>query len=309
MIARLESQLVSVGMLPQRTDCMSPRQETRKKRKPGAGCRPARKNVLDRASKASTHIMGTPAFATDNPMKVPKRVSPLKHSFSMLIVLQVSELSTRRKPDLRLLTAGQGAKKSQLQDSIASQMSRGVLRRPSDLLSFLPSKEQTCVYLEAFSNRVQPCTFPYFPTGCSASEISLLFLRVEPDSKILPDKLAVLFAALAHGVAERADEQSASGDIGDEAPQGSVYGEFMKFLTRKHGADLRLVAAAWQALQFAKSAAEPTIAMIEAQLLLMPHFTSAGKVDDSRTLFSNTVSLAKSIGRRSLSAYFYLTGC
>lgn len=66
------------------------------------------------------------------------------------------------------------------------------------LLGCLPPQQELFGYLDAFQTRVQTCSFPHTPEEITRKEVEH-FLADAKNAEVYPDRLALIFAALALG--------------------------------------------------------------------------------------------------------------
>ena len=95
------------------------------------------------------------------------------------------------------------------------------------LIQLLPSKDEIFLYLDAFQQRAQSCSFPHVPEECTKKEVERFLANVEHNALVHPDMLALLFTTLAQGlqsgVYDRGGGQWVAGAMDEDSKKGDVY--------------------------------------------------------------------------------------
>lgn len=97
------------------------------------------------------------------------------------------------------------------------------------LLNILPGREAVHDYLTAFENRVYVCAFPHLPVELTKNEVDRFLADPERNSRMCPEMLALIFAAIAlgaqHSVWDKGSESWRTETIDEEAQRGNVYSQ------------------------------------------------------------------------------------
>ena len=95
------------------------------------------------------------------------------------------------------------------------------------LVKLLPSEETLLEYLDLFENQVQPIMFPHMPLACTRSEVQRFLSNVHRNASLHPDMLALIFTAVALGIANVVDQQQSGrlnvGLSEHESAKGDVF--------------------------------------------------------------------------------------
>ena len=169
----------------------------------------------------------------------------------------------------------------------------------SGLLALLPQSDELFVYLEAFRHRAQGCGFPRVPEECTKDRVDAFLSDVRGQTHAPPDRLALLFAALAQGVRQgiydRCGSQWIASMVTSEATKGEAFSTYFDSIPRCILLTFK-VAAAMQALRLAAYLSRPNIQIVETLLIIGSYLTNSGKFLESCALFGTTVRLAQAIG-------------
>ncbi|KAF2841062.1 hypothetical protein M501DRAFT_1048643 [Patellaria atrata CBS 101060] len=151
------------------------------------------------------------------------------------------------------------------------------------LLKCLPPKEEIRDHLRSFQTRAQMLSFPYLPEEVTHKEVEHFLADAKRNVELFPDRLAMIFAALALG---------AQSGVFDK--QGGEWVE--KAMDREISKCNVFIAASMQALRMSSFMNRPNLISVQTLVMLGPYLTNSGRFLDAWTLFGTTIRLAHSIG-------------